>query len=187
MQQPTELPPAQSPRTLVISLLVALVLAALVLVLAVLPAEYGLDYTGFGRIAGLTEMHRLSSGEKPDSAAPDQPAATQDPFRLDSITIELAPGEDLEYKVTMHQYAAIRYTWATPDDTPVYFDFHGEPKGAAADVFESFAIGTSPSLEGSFTAPFQGTHGWYWKNSGETPIVIELNIRGHYQVIGVLQ
>ena len=39
----------------------ALLAAAVLLVLVVLPAEYGLDYTGFGRVTGLTSLARAKA------------------------------------------------------------------------------------------------------------------------------
>ena len=44
-------------------------------------------------------------------------------------------------------------SWNT---VPVFFDFHGEPHGAAKDVFTSYGTGTSPRETGPFEAPFDG-------------------------------
>lgn len=51
----------------------ALGVAVLLLVLVILPAEYGIDYTGFGRATGLTTLAQSSAGTSQASA--DQSAA----------------------------------------------------------------------------------------------------------------
>jgi hypothetical protein len=35
--------------------------------------------------------------------------------------------------------------------------------------------------KGSFTAPFDGTHGWYFRNKGETPVTITVRTTGFYK------
>ena len=54
---------AELPSTarLVRSTIVAIVVAAVLLVTAILPAEYGVDPTGIGRVLGLTEMGEIKS------------------------------------------------------------------------------------------------------------------------------
>ena len=67
----------------------------------------------------------------------------------------------------------------------VYFDFHGEPAGDTTGYFESYAIATTDQMRGSVTVPFDGSHGWYWKNSTNQDVVIELKTAGNYLVIGL--
>ena len=52
---------APSGQRLAVSVGVALIVAAIVLVVAVLPAEYGIDPTGLGRAMGLTELNAPAS------------------------------------------------------------------------------------------------------------------------------
>ena len=52
----TDLPSAAK---LIKSTFVAIALAALILVTAVLPAEYGIDPTGVGNVLGLTKMGEI--------------------------------------------------------------------------------------------------------------------------------
>lgn len=69
-----ELPSA---RTLARSTLVALAVAAIVLLTAVLPAEYGIDPTGAGRVLGLTQMGEIKvrlAREAAEDAAADAAA-----------------------------------------------------------------------------------------------------------------
>ena len=76
------------------------------------------------------------------------------------------------------------YEWIT-DGEPLYFDLHGEPEGDTTGYFESYTIATSDEMKGSFTAPFAGSHGWYWKNTTNKPISVQLMVKGEYTVIGL--
>ena len=60
-----------SKRQLLISTLGALAAAGIILVLAVLPAEFGIDPTGIGKLAGLTAM----ASSEGDTAVPAMHAA----------------------------------------------------------------------------------------------------------------
>ena len=77
------------------------------------------------------------------------------------------------------QFKKLEYEW-TSNNTPLYFDLHGEPKGDTTGYFESYTIATSDEMKGSFTTPFAGSHGWYWKNTTESPITVKLIVKGEY-------
>ena len=154
-------PPGTSlptPRALVRSTLLALAVAAVVLVGFVLPAEYGVDPTGIGRVFGLTEMGRikvqlareaaaedaaaLAAREAPPPAAPAaapadsavaaQDAPTQDaPAAEQVIRIPLAPGEGKEVKLAMDEGGRATYAWAT-DRGVVNYDTHADGPGDPA-------------------------------------------------------
>ena len=38
-----------------------------------------------------------------------------------------------------------------------------------------------PAAEGDFTAPFDGTHGWYFRNKGDTPVTVTVKTVGFYK------
>ena len=42
---------------------------------------------------------------------------------------------------------------------------------------------TGASENGSLVAPFDGTHGWYFKNDTARPVVVRLTIAGFYELI----
>lgn len=91
MSTPTipSLPPA-APGRLLRSTLVALAVAGLLLVTVVLPAEYGIDPTGVGRVIGLTRMGEIKTRlarEAAADAAADAAAAAAD----DSATTTTPP------------------------------------------------------------------------------------------------
>jgi hypothetical protein len=176
--------PASLPalRSLVKALVIALGLALVLLVLVVLPAERNIDITGFGRAIGLTVL----SAPKPEPA-PQPPANGTVPGTAkgeDQATVDLPPGKGLEYKFRIRAGVKFHYSWTAEGGQPEY-DFHGEPKGAPKDVFESYAAGKTSSVKGTLTTPFEGTHGWYWKNVGMKPIKVTLVTSGDYEILGV--
>lgn len=166
---------------------IALAIATVVLTTAVLPAEYGIDPTRIGGLLGLTA---LRGAESTDVAPAPQPVATspsgtlaaaQKPaYRVDTKRIILPPGEGLEIKTRLEKGAALIYSWKT-DGGVVNHDFHGEPADAKGDEFESFIRegGVSES-RGVLIAPFSGTHGWYWGNKTDAPVVVTLEASGFY-------
>jgi hypothetical protein len=64
-------PPGASPssRALLRSTLIALAVAGSLLVTVVLPAEYGIDPTGVGRVLGLTRMGEIKTRLAKEAAA----------------------------------------------------------------------------------------------------------------------
>ena len=89
-------------KRIVMASLAALFTAVLILVLLVLPAEYGLDPLGTGKALGLME---LSDGER--GALSVQPSA----WRQDEINFELIPFESVEYKYRLSAGAGMVYSW----------------------------------------------------------------------------
>jgi hypothetical protein len=100
----------------------------------------------------------------------------------DIIVVTIPPGGDKEFSVRVAKGSAFEYTWQTNGEM-MYFDFHAEPAGDITGYFESFKTGTSSQSSGSFTALFDGTHGWYWKSIYPSPVVVRLKIRGEYQLL----
>ncbi len=168
-----------SGRTLLLSCAAATVLAAIALVLFILPAEYGKDPTGIGGALGLTRLAQTVSA-KHEVFDPEAPGNRQD-----TIDIELPPGKGLEYKLHVKKGDHIEYSW-TSDVPELYFDFHGEPDGDTTGYFESYAEGSAAGLAGSLNAPFDGQHGWYWENRTDKPATVKLLTFGTYSVVGIL-
>lgn len=152
-------------------------MAGVVLVVAVLPAELGVDPTGAGGWLGLTAMGRSrASAAEPTPSPPPAPTWT---FRTDALSLSLDPGEGAEIKADMRAGDQLVYTW-TADRGELFFDFHGERHGAAADAFTSYGTGTKATDKGAFEAPFDGIHGWYWKNATFTRVTVRIETSGVY-------
>ncbi|WP_396215193.1 hypothetical protein [Gemmatimonas sp.] len=80
MTAPSQNPEGPSLASLRRASLVAVVIAAVLVVTAVLPAEYGVDPTGIGRRIGLTQMGRLKqelAKEAIEDARADSVAAAE--------------------------------------------------------------------------------------------------------------
>jgi hypothetical protein len=171
-------PPVPARGRILKATLLALVVAAVVLVTAVLPAEYGIDPLGTGAAMGLTGM----SGAAP--APPIVPAAggplttRQLPYKVDAIELTIPPKRFLEYKYQLGEGATMLYTWRATG--PVEVDFHTEPAGKPPEASDSFERGQATSGRGSYRAPYSGIHGWYWENRGDQPVKVTLQTAGFY-------
>lgn len=187
--------------------LLAALVAGVVLVGAVLPAEYGIDPTGIGRALGLTKLHNGASAAALSAAPADLKLPTTVPpgstvsakgevrgvaiasrqqlaYRSDTMEIVLPPRKGVEVKTHLAKDATLIYTWKTKGGELVNHDFHGEPVDAGKDEFESFILdkGISES-RGALIAPFTGVHGWYWKNTTDQPVTVVLSASGFYRDI----
>jgi len=151
--------------------------AILLVVTTVLPAEWGIDPTGVGSALGLTVMGELKAG--PEVVPADAPFD----FQVEEITVILKPEQGTEVKAVMRKGDQLVYEWSS-GQAEVFYDFHGEAKGAPSDEFTSYETGTSASARGTFEAPFDGVHGWYWKNRGTSRVTLVLKASGVYQTIG---
>lgn len=183
----------------------AAIVAAVILAVAVLPAEYGIDPTGAGHALGLTKLHAAEVApaamqkEAPElpgqapvpkgstvSAVGEERALTISskplvPYRADEMEVVLAAGKGVEVKTHLAKGATLIYSWKTKNAEKVNHDFHGEPVNAKENEFESFILedGVIES-RGTLVAPFTGVHGWYWKNKTSEPVTVVLRASGFY-------
>jgi len=172
-----------SKRDIIMGVIIAGGVALALLVTTILPAEYGLDPTGMGKLLGFSQMNK----EKKENNAKATKSATirveTEATRHDTVEITIKPNHGLEYKFEMEEGAALIYSWKA--SVPIYYDFHGEPSSGPKGSFVSFEEKTATSANGSFTAPFKGTQGWYWTNKTLNPITIKLTTSGFYKVVGI--
>lgn len=183
-----------SPRTLARASIAALGGGAAILLLFVLPAEYGIDPTGIGGAIGLTRMADPEAAvgpvePRPTVATPSAyavPAQTRASIekvtahRSDEKIVTLAPHSGIEVKARMQAGDTFNFRWTSTG--PVRADMHGEPTGGKEDEFTDYWKQKDiTASQGSFTAPFAGTHGWYWKNREDVPVTITLKTDGFYQ------
>ncbi|MBM3778502.1 MAG: hypothetical protein FJW23_09725 [Acidimicrobiia bacterium] len=165
---------AQEPpslRTVALATATAFVLAAVILVTAVLPAEYGVDPLGTGAAFGLSAL----ADTRPGVVAP----ATGS-YRSDSAVFVLRPFEWIEYKYRLEEGAGMLFAWEAT--VPVRYDLHGEPN-AGPEYAESFESADRQEGRGTFRAPFTGIHGWYWQNRTTSEVTIRLWTTGFYTAI----
>lgn len=180
MTDSTIAPPAPSKSKLLRATLIALAVAAVVLVTVVLPAEYGIDPLGTGNALGLVTISEATV--VPVAAASGGPIAPRSSgYKVDAIEFILFPGDSVEYKYHLDAGAPMLYSWKA--SAPLEFDMHTEPDGKPPEASDSFEAGTKNEGYGSYTAPYAGIHGWYWKNLGnDKEVTITLTTAGFYTV-----
>jgi hypothetical protein len=168
-----------STKRLLQSTAISIVMALVVLILFVLPAEYGVDVTGAGTALGLTRMAE-STEQTPAGQAPalETLSVSEGPMRSDVMSVTLQPGEGAEVKAQMGAGETIVFDWVS-EDGPVNFDMHGEPLGGSSTSY--WADMEMESAAGVFTAPTDGTHGWFWRNRGEAPVEVTVRTSGFYE------
>lgn len=157
--------------------LLSIAFAAITLITIILPAEYNIDPTGIGSALGLTILNTTSTQAPPLESSKKITKKTHG--TIETVEIEVPAHSGVEYKFTMEEHQKLSYQWIT-NGTALYFDLHGEPKGDTTGYFESYAIATLNTMEGSFTTPFSGEHGWYWKNTSDSTVTVQLTFRGEY-------
>lgn len=195
-------PAPASGRQLWLSCLAAAIGAAIVLVIAVLPAEYGIDPTGIGEKLGLLNLSN-PKGDRTSpqfatktgmsvsgatGATPNDPAPLPNPevhqsaaarYRSEVVTITMAPDEELEYKAVVQRDQVLLYRWSV-DQGEIYFDFHADAPEAPEGFWVRYAEGEASEANGSLVAPFSGNHGWFWQNFNGHPVTITLEVAGYY-------
>lgn len=125
---------------------------------------------------------RLKSGTGDQSSALDAlfgllvPAAQAQPAWRDEATFTLAPGRFAETKLDVPAGGVAECRW-TAEGGRVNYDLHGH--GGGDSVTYEKGRGETAG-EGSFTAPFAGDHGWFWRNRDDAPVTVTLQVRGDY-------
>ena len=156
----------------------ALLVAAALLVVAVLPAEYGIDPLGTGKALGLIDLYRGAAEPAPQAATPAPAAAPMTMYKVDAVVFTLRPSEGFEYKYRMEKGDGLVYAWTATRS--VTYEFHGEQDGARPGVAVSYEKAERDRASGSFTAQASGIHGWYWENPGDEEVTITLISSGFY-------
>ncbi|HBS41330.1 MAG TPA: hypothetical protein DEA26_01525 [Oceanospirillales bacterium] len=153
----------------------AFVIGLVTLVLVIMPAEYNIDPTGLGFALGLTALSPEKLAEVEAEAAK---ASTASMDGMATVVLPAASGK--EFKLEMTTGEQVDFEWITDGDA-VYVDMHGEPFDDPTGYFKSYAVTTTGEMKGSFTAAFDGTHGWYFRNDSGSEITIQLFFEGQYK------
>lgn len=201
MTEPVTAPPAPSRRKLLIGSAAALAVAAVGLVVFVLPAEYGIDPTGAGAALGLTKLSEpgniyLERGQARTNVLfpiEGNPPTDQDAVRetiaskgvtlpadaqlqSDRFQVELLPYEGIELKYVLAEGAPMLFSWHATK--PVNVDMHSHPFDGGDALTESFVIDDLQAQTAVYVAPFTGIHGWYWQNRTLEPVTLTLDASG---------
>jgi hypothetical protein len=173
------------------SSILAVIIALILLLLFILPAEYNIDITGLGEKMGLTALAQpLASVNETielnqDTVASQDTVARQDTVASQNTVTVIVPAlSGIEYKFYLAKHQKMTYQWHT-DGADLYVDLHGEPAADTTGYYESYTIATVKQINGQFTTPFAGVHGWYWKNNTNKNITVTLTTQGNYRVLGI--
>ena len=173
----------------------AAILALLIVLGAILPAEYNRDPLGVGKLSGLSRLWAADEtgiDTKAGGAALAHEYAT--PFRTDVVEIPLGDfmsGLDqstIEYKVRMTKDATLIYSWEVIGPVAArdfQFDQHGHttPKAGEGMTVATYKQANGLKQQGSLIAPFDGIQGWQFANAGETGVIVKLRLAGFYELI----
>lgn len=166
---------------------------ALIVLGAIMPAEFNVDPLGLGKLTGIGRL--WAPEEKGFAGGGALATSSQTPKTSHIVEIPLGAADwkeaAIEYKVAMKPGQSIFYTWkalnldGTPATVPVEMDQHGHdlpPEGQPQTVIE-YRKDRLLSDQGSLTAPIDGIFGWYFRNHSPDPIVIRLEIEGFYTLV----
>ncbi|WP_122610083.1 transmembrane anchor protein [Pseudomonas viridiflava] len=197
-------------RSTVIAILVAAGLLVTVVMpseYAIDPTGVGrtLGLTQMGELKLVLAQEALAEAAAPQTAAsaptatsapvPAQQVAQVDPIdkpvtkpvtapapalKTNQMSVTLKPGEGTEIKLEMLKGKTVSYEW-TATGGLVNYDTHGEPYNGEKGYFHSYNKGKQvEGHKGQFTALFDGTHGWFWRNRSNKDVTISLNTSGDY-------
>ena len=174
----------------------AAAVAAVVLFVGVIPAEFGYDPLGLGKATGISRLWvpdevtiKNTSGGL--AYAHEYPIA----WRTDVIEIPLTSvdggraGYELEYKVRMRKNAALIYEWkrlarsTTTMSMTTSTGAHDAEQTGEDMTVATYRQSNARTIRGSLIAPFDGIHGWFFQNSSIKPVVIRVRIAGFYELI----
>ena len=191
-QQPTEKDLPTSAQLLK-STIIAIIVAIILLIMVILPAEYGTDPTGVGKILGLKEMGEIkislleesqnessqennTSSIKTDSV---EQVMVNNTINNDVVEITIEPGKAIEIKLEMKSGSLVQYEWKTIKGG-LNYNLHGDGyKGS--QQFISYKKGRMVSSDsGVLKAEFDGYHGWFWRNREKFSVTVSLQTSGDY-------
>lgn len=182
-----------STKKLLLSTIIALGVAILVLIIFVFPAEYGKDITGLGKLIGLKnmgeikqslELERVAADTTVQEVPCDEPeqvvTVTESGLKVDTLRIQLEPGEAAELKLVMEKNAVVDFIWKV-NKGHLNFDIHGDRKGLDYYGYRKGNRQTTDS--GKLKAAFTGNHGWFWRNRSKVTLEVTLIVNGKYKAV----
>lgn len=158
----------KSRRNLAVAISAAFIAALAIFVAIILPAEFGRDPLGSGRLLGLSGIS--------DTTA-DALNSQLEFHKTDEVEFILEPFQSLEYKYLMDQGQGLVFSWHA--DGELYFDLHAE-NITVEDYEESYAEGDASRAMGVYEAAYNGMHGWFWENRGFEDVTLRLKTAGFF-------
>ncbi|MDC1037798.1 transmembrane anchor protein [Candidatus Marinimicrobia bacterium] len=172
------------------STLFAFIVAGILLLTVILPAEYGVDPTGIGELLGLKKMGEIKNSLEKDALTEseilkDNPTQNEkiklENFdeKQDVMEVEIASGEAIEIKLEMKKGTVVKYQWTTINGG-LNFNLHGDGyKGTNKSItYKKGRMYSSDS--GELKSEFDGYHGWFWRNRNDVAVKVILEANGNY-------
>lgn len=175
------------------STIIAIIMIVILFVMVILPAEYGTDPTGVGKILGLKEMGDIKMSLLEESQ--NESLQESEPFSIDTDSVEaekisdtinedvveitIEPGKAIEIKLEMKIGDVVEYEWRTIKGA-LNYNLHGDGyKGSKKSI--NYKKGRMvPSDSGELKAEFDGYHGWFWRNREKFSVTVILQTSGNY-------
>ena len=172
------------------STIIAALVAGILLLLVILPAEYGVDPSGIGDFLGLKKMGEIKVSLekeaiiepvvfKDNSVQPEKEKSKSVEDNHDITEILLAPNEAIEIKLEMKKGAVVNYQWSSNNGS-LNFNLHGDGY-IGMHKTTTYKKGRMVSSDkGELIAEFHGFHGWFWRNRNNKPVTVFLETTGNY-------
>lgn len=192
VKQPTEKDLPTSAQLLK-STIIAIIMIVILFVMVILPAEYGTDPTGVGKLLGLKEMGDIKMSLLEESQ--NESLQESEPFSIDTDSVEaekisdtinedvveitIEPGKAIEIKLEMKIGDVVQYEWRTIKGG-LNYNLHGDGyKGSKKSI--NYKKGRMVSSDsGELKAEFDGYHGWFWRNREKFSVTVILQTSGDY-------
>ena len=166
---------------------------ALIVLGAIMPAEFNVDPLGLGKLTGISRLWAPEAQGFEGAGALSTSSDTPKASHIAEIPLGAADWKEaaVEYKVAMKPGQSIFYRWTalnldgTPAAVPVEMDQHGHdtpPEGQPETVVD-YRKARLLADQGSLTAPIEGIFGWYFRNHAPDPVIIQLEIEGFYTLV----
>ncbi|MER8755712.1 hypothetical protein NKH69_08510 [Mesorhizobium sp. M0976] len=133
------------------------------------------DNVTVGEIAP-AEALPVNPSAAPQVAEIPAEAPAQTTGRRDEMSFTLTPGQGIEVKLVMRQGAKANFSW-TADGGVVNFETHGDGGGQSVSYEKGRSV---PADEGAIEAAFDGNHGWFWRNRGDSDVTLTIQTEGDY-------
>jgi len=171
---------------------IAALIAIVLLLTIILPAEYDRDPTGVGSVLGIRGLSHQAAVENVNAEIEENAMAAasplhinhQPPLKFIDVGLVLEPYGQGEFKLKMQANARLSYLWHSGTDL-VYADLHGHTLVVGEDGEEEIVVRYLETQEGTgesgqLETPFGGDHGWYFLNLETRPINIRVQISGNF-------
>lgn len=205
--------PIVSKRKLVRNLIVSVVVGTLILLVAVLPAEFGIDPLGAGKALGFSKLYvqqetemsvdpgQLQVGQSAtvahrkiilsnigSSTNVSRPIAASLPVAQEKFAVR----QDV-INVLVPASKGIEYKiWAKQlghfkyewsTDQGELFLDFHGEPKVSEGFYDSYTVCYSNNMGGTFLVPFTGKHGWYFKNNSAKDITVTIKLDGEYELM----